>query len=121
MIRIHLPWPPLELNPNKRIHWATKARATKSYRHTCWVLAKSAIGNQPIELKRVDGRIEVSIQFYPPDHRHRDDDNMIGAFKSGRDGIAQALNVNDKLFLPNYQFPLNPKSGEIVFEVQTNG
>ncbi len=45
-----------------------------------------------------DGDIHLWIDFYPPDRRHRDDDNMIAAFKSGRDGLADALKVNDKRF-----------------------
>lgn len=36
--------------------------------------------------------------FYPPDRRYRDDDNMISAFKHGRDGVALALGVDDRRF-----------------------
>jgi crossover junction endodeoxyribonuclease RusA len=45
-----------------------------------------------------EGDIHLWIDFYPPDRRQRDDDNMIAAFKSGRDGLAQAFGVNDKRF-----------------------
>ena len=45
-----------------------------------------------------DGDVHVWIDFYPPDRRHRDDDNMISAFKAGRDGVADALGINDKRF-----------------------
>jgi crossover junction endodeoxyribonuclease RusA len=45
-----------------------------------------------------EGDIHVWMDFYPPDRRNRDDDNLIAAFKSGRDGVADALGVNDKRF-----------------------
>lgn len=44
-------------------------------------------------------RIALWLDFYPPDRRARDDDNMIASFKAGRDGIALALGINDKRFI----------------------
>lgn len=88
-----LPWPPKVLSPNARAHWSVKNRAVKLYRDNCAWLTKAAG-------LRVDwdGFVHATITFYPPDRRHRDDDNMIGAFKHGRDGVADALCVNDKRF-----------------------
>jgi hypothetical protein len=43
--------------------------------------------------------LELSLNFYPRDRRKRDDDNLIASFKSGRDGIADALGVDDVNFL----------------------
>ena len=48
--------------------------------------------------KSAEGDLHLWIDFYPPDRRHRDDDNLTAAFKAGRDGIADALKVNDKRF-----------------------
>ena len=56
-----------------------------------------------------DGPIPVRITFYPPDARRRDDDNMIGSFRAARDGIADALGVDDRRFRPHYFLP-NRKS-----------
>lgn len=88
-----LPWPPKELSPNARVHWAAKNRAVKLYRENCVWLTKAAG-------LRVDwgGIVHAFITFYPPDRRHRDDDNLVAAFKSGRDGVAQALGIDDKRF-----------------------
>ena len=88
-----LPWPPKELSPNARVHWCVKNRAVKKYRENCAWLTKAAG-------LRVDwdGFVHAFITFYPPDRRHRDDDNVIAAFKSGRDGVADALVVDDKRF-----------------------
>ena len=90
---VTLPWPPSELNPNKRLHWRRLSDAKKSYRQACYALAKQAGLSVDWE-----GDIHVWIDFYPPDRRARDDDNMIASFKSGRDGLADALGVNDKRF-----------------------
>lgn len=44
-------------------------------------------------------KIALWADFYPPDRRARDDDNMIASFKAGRDGIALALGIDDKRFV----------------------
>ena len=90
---INLPWPNKILSPNARPHWAAKAKAAKAAKKVGYVCA--------LESKvRVDweGQIHLWITFYPPDRRSRDDDNLIAAFKNYRDGIAQALGVDDKRF-----------------------
>ena len=91
MTEITLPWPPKELSPNSRTHWRKSAPIRAAYRKACYVLTKQA--GAVIDW---DGDIHVWIDFYPPDRRARDDDNMIHAFKSGRDGMADAMGVNDK-------------------------
>ena len=90
---IVLPWPPVELSPNWRGHWAAKSRAAKSYRAACYWIAKR-------DGKRLehDGRVHVLIEFVPPDRRSRDRDNMLASIKSGLDGVAEALGVNDSRF-----------------------
>jgi crossover junction endodeoxyribonuclease RusA len=91
MFTITYPFPPKELNPNKQLHWAVKAKHKKNYREICKLLT---LGNK----LPTDTLINMDIVFYPPDRRHRDDDNLVAAFKSGRDGIADALCINDKMF-----------------------
>lgn len=91
---VTLPWPPKSLSPNARLHWAQRSKSAKAYRAACYALCLEA-GLRSIPW---EGDIHVWIDFYPPDRRHRDDDNMISAFKSGRDGLADALKVNDKRF-----------------------
>ena len=93
MTELVLPWPPSQLNPNKRLHWAVKSKWAKAYRLECGLIA--AQSKIAIDW---DGDIHVWIDFYPPDRRHRDDDNCVSSFKSGRDGLADALKVNDKRF-----------------------
>jgi crossover junction endodeoxyribonuclease RusA len=93
MSSIVLPWVSKELSPNARVHWAKKAKASKKCRETAfYATKKSGI------MVNFEGTIHVWIDFYPPDKRNRDDDNVTAAFKPYRDGIADALSVDDKRF-----------------------
>ena len=88
---IVLPWMPLGLSPNDRVHWRVKAKATKGYRFTAASLARSAGWHM---LNSVPGRIVIT--FCPPSAwRTGDKDNLIARFKAGQDGLADALRVND--------------------------
>jgi crossover junction endodeoxyribonuclease RusA len=91
MNSVTLPWPPKDLSPNARIHWAKKSKAAKAYRASCYLLTKQS--GMAVDW---DGDVHAWIDFFPPDKRHRDDDNMIAAFKAGRDGMADALGIDDK-------------------------
>lgn len=89
---IALPWPPKELNPNARTHWAAKARITKSTRTAAAWLTKAS-GE-----KAGEGRIDLHVTFCPPDKRKRDMDNMLSSAKSLLDGVADGLGCNDNQF-----------------------
>jgi crossover junction endodeoxyribonuclease RusA len=86
---MRLPWPPKELSPNARTHWAVKAKAAKAYRLTCFWIAKTE------GLMRPDGPAILSLTFHPPSRRRIDDDNLVARFKAGRDGLADALGIDD--------------------------
>lgn len=90
-----LPWPPKLLSPNARTHWAKKSRAAKAYRAACGTLCRQAGMVAPPS----PDRLHLWLDFYPPDRRARDDDNMVASFKAGRDGIADALGIDDKRFI----------------------
>lgn len=91
--QVVLPWPARVLSPNARAHWSKRSRAAKSYRRQCFLFARQA------GLVAPAGRILLDLEFLPPDARRRDDDNLVAAFKSGRDGLADALGVDDRLFV----------------------
>lgn len=93
------PWPSKDLNPNVRSHWSAKSKAAKAYRAACYVLTKQALNGNGRNYPPLAEKLHLWLSFYPPDRRHRDDDNMIAAFKSGRDGLAEALGINDKKFV----------------------
>ena len=94
MIELTLPWPPKALSPNARTHWRAKSPITKAYKQACWALCKESGMVAPDS-----PRIALWLDFYPPDRRARDDDNMIASFKAGRDGLALALGIDDKRFV----------------------
>lgn len=101
-MKITLPWPPKELSPNARTHWGKKAKIAAKYRHACAILTKAANIDAAFIRECAAGSkyaLHVFIDFYPPDRRERDDDNLVAAFKSGRDGVADALGIDDKHFV----------------------
>lgn len=111
MIEIVLPWFPKELMPNwKRAHhWSAYRKPAKEYRTLCGWIAKAAnIQAVPAE------PFSLTVAFYPPDRRRRDDDSLVGAFKHGRDGIADALGIDDNLFRPTYSFHDPMKPGKVI-------
>lgn len=92
-IELTLPWPPRALSPNARTHWRAKAPIAKAYKEACWALTLEAglvVPDSP--------KIALWLDFFPPDRRARDDDNMVASFKHGRDGVALALGIDDKRF-----------------------
>ena len=102
-------WPPRECSPNWRGHWATKARAVKKYRRDCWLLALGA-------KLAVDwpGEIHVHLGFSPASNRRRDVDNLVASLKSGLDGLADALGVDDSRFLVHSAVLPSRKGGAVV-------
>src|SRR5690554_1065057 len=103
-LQITLPWPPKALSPNSRGHWAKKARAAEVYRYTCKIYSKRVLQFWRSEVEALQrlvaagGEIHVFLDFCPPNRRQRDDDNVVAAFKSGRDGLADALGIDDRHF-----------------------
>ena len=105
---IELPWPPKELSPNARVHWSKKSKAAKKYRAACHVLCLQAGVKAPV------GRAFLALEFVPPDRRRRDDDNCLASFKSGRDGLADALGIDDSNFVTQIQMSTETIKGGAV-------
>jgi crossover junction endodeoxyribonuclease RusA len=92
--KITLPWPPKQLSPNARVHWAKKAGIAKRYKQQCFVLAKL----ENVKAPETD-RIHLFVNIYKPDRRVRDQDNIEASLKYLYDGVADALCVNDSRFV----------------------
>jgi crossover junction endodeoxyribonuclease RusA len=101
-------WPPRECSPNWRGHWSKRAKAVKSYRHACWALTKAA----KVAIN-FDGPVHLWITFNKPSRREMDDDNLIASFKPGRDGLADALGIDDKRFV-SHPFVSGRIAGSVV-------
>lgn len=46
-----------------------------------------------------EGRLHLWMDFYAPDRRRRDDDGLLASMKAARDGIADALAIDDARFV----------------------
>jgi crossover junction endodeoxyribonuclease RusA len=95
MLTIVLPWPDSRVSPNARTHWAPKSKIKAQERQAAKIIALSS-GYESLG----DGDIPLSIEFCPPDLRHRDRDNCLASCKAMLDGVADALNINDSRFEP---------------------
>jgi len=107
---IELPWPPSSLSGHAKGHWRTSAPIVA--KHRAWAFAATrAAGLVGPEGK---GDIRVCFTFYPPDRRG-DRTNYPNRLKAYIDGIAEAMGVNDRRFLPSYLFAEPVKgAGKIV-------
>ena len=96
---IELPWPPAELNPNRKNgkHWSATHKIKTKYLSDCCHLALQAAGPS---YKPGVGLLALTITFVQPDKIRRDRDNMLASIKSGLDGVARALGVDDECFDP---------------------
>ena len=115
---ITLPWPDRRLSPNARLHWRAKVGPKQAARIAAQHATVAAKGFYSVRkaLDGTEGPIPITVRFYPPDRRHRDDDNMIGSLKHARDGIAEVLRVDDRRFRPHYFFEDACKPGRVEVE-----
>lgn len=115
MNELVLPWPSKDLSPNGRVHWARKAKAAKEARYLAGVLT---MGARWQERSLPDGKLHLWVDFYPPTKRLPDDDNMLARVKPYRDGIADALGIDDKRFISHpYVRDEVRKGGEVRIRI----
>lgn len=76
---------------NVRIHWARRARMVKQQRAVARVMAAAALGGRGIPPRLV----VTMTRLTPPRGRSLDTDNLVAALKPVRDGIADALGIDD--------------------------
>lgn len=93
MIKVTLPFPPTGLSPNSRLHWRSLASLKKTYREVCWACTLEQ-NQSPVP----DGPLMLELMFVKPSRRQMDRDNLLARMKSGLDGVADALKINDNRF-----------------------
>ena len=98
MIEVVLGWPPTDLSPNARKHWAVVAKAKKQYRKDCYSVSKEQLKKYKKVTENIPERLVLEMTFIPPDRRSYDRDNLVARMKAGIDGLADALRINDKQF-----------------------
>jgi crossover junction endodeoxyribonuclease RusA len=112
-LTVTLPWFPHELSPNRKVHWAAKARAVKAYRNAVFHHTKESIRYTLLGMYE----IELNIKFHPPTRHRYDLDNMLAAFKSGIDGISQAIGIDDSKFTISISKHEPVMNGKIIVEI----
>lgn len=105
---ILLPFPPSSLSGhNDGNRWA---KAPVVARHREWAryaTLEADLGSFP-----GDDDIKIIVTFVPPDRRG-DRINFPNRMKPYFDGIADALGVNDKRFVPEFRFAAPEKPGRV--------
>lgn len=96
---IVLVWPPMELSGHANGNRWRKSKLTKQFRQWAFAAALSA----KVQGVPDKGDLGLDVTFYPPNDRS-DRLNYPNRMKAAFDGIAQALRVNDKRFLPTYHY-----------------
>ena len=79
---------------NRREHWSKRAKRVREQRGVvCMAFQSAAIDRALPPLQRI-APIEVTLTRVAP--RELDDDNLRGALKACRDGVADALKIDDR-------------------------
>lgn len=112
---IELPFPSSKLSGQNNAHfWVTRPVINQ---HREWALkATLAVRNHVAVNLADDSDIRVSVTFYPPNKRG-DRVNFPNRMKPYWDGIADALKVNDRRFLPSYHFAEPVKNPRVVVSI----
>lgn len=111
MGNIELPWPPASLSGHNTGHWRSKNAIVAKHREWARLATLAAKIGAPLS-----GDIRLSVTFYPP-NRRGDRINYPNRCKPLFDGIADALQVNDSRFVPQYHFAEPAKNARVVVAI----
>ncbi len=113
MITVTLPWPDKTLSPNGRpAHWAVKARAVKAARHeAAWAVRRT------FRTKPNWTAVQLHWEFHPKTANKPDSDNAESSCKAYRDGIADALGIDDSKFTTTVTIGEPTKGGAVIVTV----
>ena len=113
VLKITLPFPNADLNPNRAHgrHWGALAKLKKDARLQAYLETMKVLNGKKhafLETRKVlngkkhafSGLISLTLTFFMADHRKRDADNLLGASKPSIDGVAEGLGINDRDFEP---------------------
>ena len=95
MIEIVLGWPPTELSPNARKHWAVVAKAKREYKKDCLSASREQLKKYRGVYENIPEKLVLEMTFIPPDKRSYDRDNLVARMKAGIAGLSDALRSND--------------------------
>jgi crossover junction endodeoxyribonuclease RusA len=110
---ITFPWPPKELSPNARVHWAEKAKAAKKYKSDCLWICREAKVQPEID----DDEFHLIVEFRPPSKRRADIDNMLSSIKQALDAVSEATGIDDSKFALHLKRVSPVKNGAVVISI----
>lgn len=114
---LRLPWPPKDLSPNARPHWAVKQRVTREYRWECFAAAREHFWPQR---DRPMGAVTAKVVFVVPTRHRRDLDNAMASIKTAFDALVSVGHLVDddskhlKLAAPEMRVQRGEKFVEIT-------
>ena len=113
-VTLALPWPSRNLSPNARCHWAVKAKSIKEARNVARVLTLQAF-----KLRKPHwSAAELHWEFHPKTANKPDGDNAESSVKAYRDGIADALGLNDANFTTTKSMGQPVKGGAVFVTIR---
>lgn len=111
-MKIDLPYPHKALWPNGRAHYRAKAREAKKHRQWAYLCTLADASGAKFHPSAITIRVHAKRTGPMPDR-----DNVVAAAKSLLDGIADALDVNDRNF-PEPKVEFAPeRDGRFVVEL----
>lgn len=108
---IELPWPPSSLSGHNDKHYRVMRPIIAKHRE--WARSATLAAMPAIP---ATGDIRICVTFHPP-NRRGDRINFSNRMKPYYDGIADALKVNDKRFLPTYHYAEPVEHGRVVVSI----
>jgi crossover junction endodeoxyribonuclease RusA len=91
--------PPREVNPNARVHWRVRARATREFREAAaWATFEATYASDreaTLDALREHGMVMDAEIRWGRGRKRIDDDNAWASLKAARDGIAAMLHEDD--------------------------
>lgn len=115
MIEVQLPFPPAALSGHAGGNWRRKAGLHQAHRRDAYFATLDALGRYKPQFPP-KGDLLLRMRFFPPDRRS-DRCNFANRMKPIIDGIAEALGVNDRRFLPQYDFYPPEPPGRVIISV----
>lgn len=106
------PWPPRELSPNARCDRRAISGIRKRYREAWgWTAIAAGLKAMPA------GPLHLSITFHPPSRNMPDLDNCLSSIKSGLDGLADVIRVDDSFWSLTIQRSEPTPGGAVVVQI----
>ena len=115
LFTIKMPIPPLALRPNGRPHWAVKAKASRIQRTEAKLRTLQVSRKLDLTGEKV---LHIKNTWFKKTKTRMDGDNASASLKAARDGIAEALGVNDSIFV-NWptKFEVDKENPRVMIEV----